>query len=325
MANFKLEIDADGIALITWDMPGRSMNVIDMGVMDELSGLVDKVTTDAAIKGAVITSGKEAFCGGADLTMLEKHGRGLCRHRAQQRRGSRRAIRLRRKPQAVADLSRAGKRRQAVGLRAQRHRHGRRLRTRARLPSPHRRRQSEDAARPARDQDRPVPRRRRHPARGAHDPARRRAAISAQGRPAQSRPRQGDEADRQRRAAGRSHQGGEGLDQGRRQGGSAVGREGLQAAGRAGLFQGRHDDVPAGQRDLPARDLRQLSGRARHPAGGLRGPAIGHGHRAARRVALVRQDPALAGSGRHDPLAVRLHAGAQQGRPPSRPTCRRPT
>ena len=71
MANFKIEIDADGIALITWDMPGRSMNVIDMGVMDELSGLVDKVTSDAAIKGAVITSGKEAFCGGADLAMLE--------------------------------------------------------------------------------------------------------------------------------------------------------------------------------------------------------------------------------------------------------------
>ena len=37
--------------------------------------------------------------------------------------------------------------------------------------------------------------------------------------------------------------------------GGAVGREGLQAAGRAGLFQGRHDGVPAGQRDLPARDL----------------------------------------------------------------------
>ena len=27
--NFKLDIDGDGIALITWDMPGRSMNVID--------------------------------------------------------------------------------------------------------------------------------------------------------------------------------------------------------------------------------------------------------------------------------------------------------
>ena len=28
--NFKLDIDADGIALVTWDVPGRSMNVIDL-------------------------------------------------------------------------------------------------------------------------------------------------------------------------------------------------------------------------------------------------------------------------------------------------------
>jgi 3-hydroxyacyl-CoA dehydrogenase / enoyl-CoA hydratase / 3-hydroxybutyryl-CoA epimerase len=72
MTHFKLDIDADGIALITWDSPGRSMNVIDAGVTDELSQLVEKVATDAAIKGAVITSGKDAFCGGADLTILEQ-------------------------------------------------------------------------------------------------------------------------------------------------------------------------------------------------------------------------------------------------------------
>ena len=28
LTNFRFEIDADGIALATWDMPGRSMNVI---------------------------------------------------------------------------------------------------------------------------------------------------------------------------------------------------------------------------------------------------------------------------------------------------------
>ncbi len=48
------------------------MNVIDYSVIDELEGLVEKVATDAAIKGAVITSGKDTFGGGADLTMLEK-------------------------------------------------------------------------------------------------------------------------------------------------------------------------------------------------------------------------------------------------------------
>ena len=73
--NFTLDIDADGIALVTWNMPGRSMNVIDAKVGQELSAIVDKVTTDAAIKGAVITSGKDTFCGGADLTMLETQSR----------------------------------------------------------------------------------------------------------------------------------------------------------------------------------------------------------------------------------------------------------
>ena len=71
MANFKLDTDADGIALITWDMADRSMNVITMDAIAELGTIVDKVANDAAIKGVVITSGKPAFCGGADLTMLE--------------------------------------------------------------------------------------------------------------------------------------------------------------------------------------------------------------------------------------------------------------
>jgi 3-hydroxyacyl-CoA dehydrogenase / enoyl-CoA hydratase / 3-hydroxybutyryl-CoA epimerase len=72
MPNFTLDVDADGIALVTWDMPGRSMNVIDGSVIAELSSIVEKVASDAAIKGAVVTSAKDAFCGGADLTMLER-------------------------------------------------------------------------------------------------------------------------------------------------------------------------------------------------------------------------------------------------------------
>jgi 3-hydroxyacyl-CoA dehydrogenase/enoyl-CoA hydratase/3-hydroxybutyryl-CoA epimerase len=69
--NFKLDIDADGIALITWDLPGRSMNLITLDAIAEFTAIVEKVATDATIKGAVITSGKDTFCGGADLTMLE--------------------------------------------------------------------------------------------------------------------------------------------------------------------------------------------------------------------------------------------------------------
>src|SRR6185436_20447105 len=75
MVHFKLDTDADGIALVTWDSPGRSMNVIDLKVMEELTAIIEQVAGDAAIKGAVITSGKDTFCAGADLTMLEMFSR----------------------------------------------------------------------------------------------------------------------------------------------------------------------------------------------------------------------------------------------------------
>ena len=69
--NFTLDIDGDGIALVTWNEPGRTMNVIDAKVIEELSAIVEELATDGAVKGVVITSGKETFCAGADLTMLE--------------------------------------------------------------------------------------------------------------------------------------------------------------------------------------------------------------------------------------------------------------
>src|SRR5215510_12864515 len=69
--NFKVETDADGIALVTWDTPGRSMNVLDETSINELEAIVKETTADAAVKGVVITSGKEALSAGADLSMLE--------------------------------------------------------------------------------------------------------------------------------------------------------------------------------------------------------------------------------------------------------------
>ena len=71
LTNFRFETDSDGIATLTWDVPGRSMNVITPEVMAELEAVVDAVAADAAIKGCVIVSGKESFSGGADLTMLQ--------------------------------------------------------------------------------------------------------------------------------------------------------------------------------------------------------------------------------------------------------------
>jgi 3-hydroxyacyl-CoA dehydrogenase/enoyl-CoA hydratase/3-hydroxybutyryl-CoA epimerase len=69
--NFKLETDADGIAFVTWDIPGRSMNVLDETTITELNEIVKQTTADPAVKGVVVTSGKEAFSAGADLSILE--------------------------------------------------------------------------------------------------------------------------------------------------------------------------------------------------------------------------------------------------------------
>ena len=69
--NMTLDVDGDGIALLTWDMPGRSMNVLGAGSMSDFAEVIQKVTTDDDIKGLVITSGKPAFIAGADLSEME--------------------------------------------------------------------------------------------------------------------------------------------------------------------------------------------------------------------------------------------------------------
>jgi 3-hydroxyacyl-CoA dehydrogenase / enoyl-CoA hydratase / 3-hydroxybutyryl-CoA epimerase len=71
MTNLTLSRDADGIAVITWDMPGRSMNVMNDVSLGEFATAVDQVLADPETKGVVITSGKPAFIAGADLDWLE--------------------------------------------------------------------------------------------------------------------------------------------------------------------------------------------------------------------------------------------------------------
>ncbi|HFQ14825.1 MAG TPA: 3-hydroxyacyl-CoA dehydrogenase, partial [Rhodobacteraceae bacterium] len=70
--NFNFETDADGIALITWDTPDKSMNVLTEAALREFAAIVDQLAADDAVKGAIIASGKKnSFAGGADLAMLE--------------------------------------------------------------------------------------------------------------------------------------------------------------------------------------------------------------------------------------------------------------
>ncbi len=70
--NFTIETDSDGIAVVTWDMPEKTMNVIDLSVMDEWEKIVDSMAADENIKGVVLASGKKTFGAGADLSMLQE-------------------------------------------------------------------------------------------------------------------------------------------------------------------------------------------------------------------------------------------------------------
>ena len=68
LTQFDFDVDADGIATLTWDMPGKAMNVITDVTMAELSDVIDHVSEDATLKGCVIISGKpDSFSGGADI------------------------------------------------------------------------------------------------------------------------------------------------------------------------------------------------------------------------------------------------------------------
>ncbi len=64
------ELTAAGVAIARIDLPGRSMNVLTPGLMEELDAVVARVRDDAAIRGLVVTSGKSSFLAGADLNEL---------------------------------------------------------------------------------------------------------------------------------------------------------------------------------------------------------------------------------------------------------------
>ncbi|MEM9392952.1 MAG: 3-hydroxyacyl-CoA dehydrogenase NAD-binding domain-containing protein [Pseudomonadota bacterium] len=73
MTDFTMEKGADGVAVITWDTVGKSMNVMSMEAWPLLDSLVDDALADDAVKGIVITSGKEgSFAGGMDLNVIAK-------------------------------------------------------------------------------------------------------------------------------------------------------------------------------------------------------------------------------------------------------------
>lgn len=79
MQTIAIDIDADGVATLTIDVPGQTMNVIGPEFLADFDTAITQIASDDAIKGAVIASGKDSgFMAGMDLkffsAMLAKAG-----------------------------------------------------------------------------------------------------------------------------------------------------------------------------------------------------------------------------------------------------------
>ena len=70
MSDFSYAADADGVATITWDVAGKSMNVMSMAGFAELDAMIDRALADPAVKGVILTSAKKDFAGGMDLNVI---------------------------------------------------------------------------------------------------------------------------------------------------------------------------------------------------------------------------------------------------------------
>lgn len=70
MRHLTLHHRADGIALLTLDTPGASMNTVSPEWLDDMSAAIETVRSDDNVTGLIITSGKPAFVAGADLKRL---------------------------------------------------------------------------------------------------------------------------------------------------------------------------------------------------------------------------------------------------------------
>jgi 3-hydroxyacyl-CoA dehydrogenase/enoyl-CoA hydratase/3-hydroxybutyryl-CoA epimerase len=70
MTTLTMAVDAEGIAVITLNDPSKPMNVVSPEFIDEMIGAIERIASDAMIRGAIITSSKPAFMAGADLKYI---------------------------------------------------------------------------------------------------------------------------------------------------------------------------------------------------------------------------------------------------------------
>jgi 3-hydroxyacyl-CoA dehydrogenase/enoyl-CoA hydratase/3-hydroxybutyryl-CoA epimerase len=74
----RLDVDAEGVALLTIDVPGKPVNVITPEFQADLAAAAERIATDDRIRGVILTSAKRDFLAGADLKDLATaYDRGL--------------------------------------------------------------------------------------------------------------------------------------------------------------------------------------------------------------------------------------------------------
>jgi 3-hydroxyacyl-CoA dehydrogenase / enoyl-CoA hydratase / 3-hydroxybutyryl-CoA epimerase len=68
---FTLETRDDGIAILTMDVVGESMNTLKVEFAQQIDSVLQQINADKSIKGVVVISGKSnSFVAGADISML---------------------------------------------------------------------------------------------------------------------------------------------------------------------------------------------------------------------------------------------------------------
>ena len=68
---FTLTKQDKGVAILSMDVPGESMNTLKPAFAEEIASMLDEIEADNSIKGVVLTSGKaNSFVAGADISML---------------------------------------------------------------------------------------------------------------------------------------------------------------------------------------------------------------------------------------------------------------
>ncbi|RFA25857.1 fatty acid oxidation complex subunit alpha FadJ [Alkalilimnicola ehrlichii] len=68
---FSLDIRNDGVAIVTFDVPGESQNTLKIEAVDEANRLFDELEQNSTVKAVVFKSGKPgSFIAGADINML---------------------------------------------------------------------------------------------------------------------------------------------------------------------------------------------------------------------------------------------------------------